>query len=123
MQKTWPRVTKPIMLGRRPCKLLCAFEVKVSNWLGLNFLALADIFTDFLILERLVAVSSWPCTFLYPLAYHYMLSTNDAILLYSYIIAANLTICVILYRLQRKSHIKKTRILPFGVAIIFLVYH
>ena len=27
----WPRVTKPIMVGKTPCKLLCAFEVKVSN--------------------------------------------------------------------------------------------
>ena len=31
MQKRWPRVTKPIMVGKTPCKLLCAFEVKVSN--------------------------------------------------------------------------------------------
>ena len=29
--KRWPRVTKPIMVGKTPCKLLCAFEVKVSN--------------------------------------------------------------------------------------------
>ena len=46
MQKRWPRVTKPIMAGKTPCKLLCAFEVKVivtNNWLGINFLALADI--------------------------------------------------------------------------------
>ena len=27
----WLRVTKPIMVGKTPCKLLCAFEVKVSN--------------------------------------------------------------------------------------------
>ena len=27
----WPRVTKPIMVGKTPCKLLCDFEVKVSN--------------------------------------------------------------------------------------------
>ena len=25
------KVTKPIMVGKTPCKLLCAFEVKVSN--------------------------------------------------------------------------------------------
>ena len=25
------RVTKPIMVGKTPCKLLCAFEVKVNN--------------------------------------------------------------------------------------------
>ena len=31
MQKMWPRVTKPIMVGKTPCKLLCAFEVKVNN--------------------------------------------------------------------------------------------
>ena len=44
--KRWPRVTKPIMVGKTPCKLLCAFEVKVivtNSWLGINFLALADI--------------------------------------------------------------------------------
>ena len=29
--KKWPRVTKPIMVGKTPCKLLCAFGVKVSN--------------------------------------------------------------------------------------------
>ena len=29
--KRWPRVTKPIMVGKTPCKLLCAFEIKVSN--------------------------------------------------------------------------------------------
>ena len=45
MQKRWPRVTKPIMVGKTPCKLLCAFEVKVNNKLlaGINFLTLADI--------------------------------------------------------------------------------
>ena len=44
LNKRWPRVTKPIMVGKTPCKLLCAFEVKVTNcWLGINFLALADI--------------------------------------------------------------------------------
>ena len=46
MQKRWPRVTKLIMVGKTPCKLLCAFEVKVSNKflaIGINFLALADI--------------------------------------------------------------------------------
>ena len=45
MQKRWPRVIKPIMVGKTPCKLLCAFEVKVSNKLlaRYNFLALADI--------------------------------------------------------------------------------
>ena len=43
-KKRWPRVTKPIMVGKTPCKLLCAFEVKVtSSWLGINFLALVDI--------------------------------------------------------------------------------
>ena len=31
LNKRWPRVTKPIMVGKTPCKLLCAFEVKVSN--------------------------------------------------------------------------------------------
>ena len=32
--KRWPRVTKPIMIGKTPCKLLRAFEVKVFNkWL------------------------------------------------------------------------------------------
>ena len=31
ISKRWPRVTKPIMVGKTPCKLLCAFEVKVSN--------------------------------------------------------------------------------------------
>ena len=39
-------MTKPIMVGKTPCKLLCAFEVKVivtNSWLGINFLALADI--------------------------------------------------------------------------------
>ena len=40
-------MTKPIMVGKTPCKLLCAFEVKVCNkYLGslaINFLALADI--------------------------------------------------------------------------------
>ena len=38
-------VTKPIMVGKTPCKLLCAFEVKlvIYCWLGINFLALADI--------------------------------------------------------------------------------
>ena len=30
-KKRWPRVTKPIMVGKTPCKLLCAFEVKVSS--------------------------------------------------------------------------------------------
>ena len=30
-KKRWLRVTKPIMVGKTPCKLLCAFEVKVSN--------------------------------------------------------------------------------------------
>ena len=25
------KVTKPILVGKTPCKLLCAFEVKVSN--------------------------------------------------------------------------------------------
>ena len=29
--KRWPRVTKPIMVGKTPCILLCTFEVKVSN--------------------------------------------------------------------------------------------
>ena len=29
--KRWPRVTKPIMVGKTPCKLLCTFEVKVNN--------------------------------------------------------------------------------------------
>ena len=46
MQKRWPRLTKPIMVGKTPCKLLCAFEVKVGNKLLAgykNFLALADI--------------------------------------------------------------------------------
>ena len=46
LNKRWPSVTKPIMVGKTPCKLLCAFEVKVSNKLlaiGINFLALADI--------------------------------------------------------------------------------
>ena len=45
--KRWPRVTTPIMVGKTPCKLLCAFEVKVCNKyvgsLAINFLALADI--------------------------------------------------------------------------------
>ena len=31
LSKRWPRVSKPIMVGKTPCKLLCAFEVKVSN--------------------------------------------------------------------------------------------
>ena len=31
LNKRWPRVTKPIMVGKTPCKLLRAFEVKVSN--------------------------------------------------------------------------------------------
>ena len=31
VKKRWPRVTKPIMVGKTPCKLLCVFEVKVSN--------------------------------------------------------------------------------------------
>ena len=36
--------TKPIMVGKTPCKLLCTFEVKVTNsWLYINFLALVDI--------------------------------------------------------------------------------
>ena len=44
MQKRWPRVTKPIMVRKTPCELLCYFEVKVCNkWLAMNFLALADI--------------------------------------------------------------------------------
>ena len=30
-KKRWPRVTKPIMVGKTPCKLLCALKVKVSN--------------------------------------------------------------------------------------------
>ena len=30
-KKRWPSVTKPIMVGKTPCKLLCTFEVKVSN--------------------------------------------------------------------------------------------
>ena len=43
MQKRWPRVTKPIMVGKTPCEL-CSFEVKVcNNWLAMNFLAQADI--------------------------------------------------------------------------------
>ena len=44
MQKRWPRVTKPIMVGKTACELLHSFEVKVCNkWLAMNFLALADI--------------------------------------------------------------------------------
>ena len=42
LNKRWPRVTKQIMVGKTPCKLLCAFEV-TNSWLGINFLALADI--------------------------------------------------------------------------------
>ena len=46
MQKRWPRVTKPITVGKTPCELLHSFEVKVCNkWLAMNFLALADIKT------------------------------------------------------------------------------
>ena len=30
-EKRWSRVTKPIMVGKTPSKLLCTFEVKVSN--------------------------------------------------------------------------------------------
>ena len=45
--KRWLRVTTPIMVAKTPCKLLCAFEVKVCNKyvgsLAINFLALADI--------------------------------------------------------------------------------
>ena len=29
--KRWPRVTKPIMVGKTPCNILCVFEVNVSN--------------------------------------------------------------------------------------------
>ena len=40
-------MTTPIMVGKTPCKLLCAFEVQVCNKyvgsLAINFLALADI--------------------------------------------------------------------------------
>ena len=65
------------MVGKTPSKLLCGFEVKVivtNSWLGINFLALADIrflgadsFTwPHLISELLVAGSSWPRTFLHP---------------------------------------------------------
>ena len=44
VQKRWPRVTKPVMVGKTPCELLCSFEVKVCNkWLAMNFLAQADI--------------------------------------------------------------------------------
>ena len=42
MQKRWPRVTKPIMVEKTSCKLLHAFEV-TNSWLGINYLALADI--------------------------------------------------------------------------------
>ena len=42
--KRWPRVTKPIVVGKTHCELLRSFEVKVCNkWLATNFLALADI--------------------------------------------------------------------------------
>ena len=44
INKRWPRVTKPIMVGKTPYELLCSFEVKVCNkWLAMNFLAQADI--------------------------------------------------------------------------------
>ena len=43
MQKRWPRVTKPIMVGKTPCKLLCAFEVKVSNKLLARYKLLGPI--------------------------------------------------------------------------------
>ena len=43
-KKRWPRVTKPIVVGKTHCELLRSFEVKVCNkWLAMNFLALADI--------------------------------------------------------------------------------
>ena len=87
MQKRWPRVTKPIMVGKTPCKLLCVFKVKVCyKWLVcLSFKLLIHLQTSwpYLLSELLVAGSSWPRTFLYHrcfcLAYHYFLSTNDTI--------------------------------------------
>ena len=85
-------MTKPIMVRKTPCKLLCAFEVNVSNkflarykLLGPNsyqsFRSLIHSQTSwpYLISELLVAGSSWPRTFLHPrcfcLAYHCFLST------------------------------------------------
>ena len=44
----WPSVTKPIMVGKAPCKFLCAFEVLVGE---------SDSFTDFLASELLVNCS------------------------------------------------------------------
>ena len=78
MQKRCPRVTKPIMVGKTPCKLLCAFEVKVSNKLLARYKLLGPRYQSFrwlihsqtswpyLISELLVAGSSWPCIFLHP---------------------------------------------------------
>ena len=45
MQKRWPRVTKPIMVGKHPVNCCVPLKLKlVTNcWLGINYLALADI--------------------------------------------------------------------------------
>ena len=76
LNKRWPRVTKPIIVGKTPCKLLCAFEVKVSNKLLARYKLLgpksfrslihSQTSWPYLILEFLVAGSSWPRTFFTP---------------------------------------------------------
>ena len=86
-------MTKPIMVGKTPCKLLCAFEVKVSNkllarykLLGSSFRSLIHSQTSWphLISEVLVAGSSWPRTFFTPQVFLFSISLLFVnILLYS----------------------------------------
>ena len=94
---SWPRVTKPIMVGKTPCKLLCAFEVNISNkllarykLLGPNWyqsfrsLIHSQISWPYLISELLVAGSSWPHTFFTPQVFLFSISLLFVnILLYS----------------------------------------
>ena len=87
MQKRWPRVTKPIMVGKTPCKLLCAFEVNVNSKLLARYKLLGPSWYQsfrplihsqtswpYLISELLVAVSSWPRTFFTPQVFLFSIS-------------------------------------------------
>ena len=81
-------MTKPIMVGKAPCKLLCAFEVKsrlVTNcWIGINFLTLADIksFRSLIhsqtswpyLISELLVTGSWPRTFFTPQVFLFSIS-------------------------------------------------
>ena len=55
------QVTKPIMVVKIPCELLCVFKVKgflINN--DLNFLALMISISELLVADSFTTETSWP---------------------------------------------------------------